>query len=471
MRCTRAPRRWTGWRRSRSAASRSRPPRRRRCGTTIASTSSIRPGTWTLRSRSSGACASSTAPSPSSTPSPASSPSPRPSGGRPTSTRCRGSRSSTRWTAPAPISSPPCSRWSTASARTRSRSSSRSAQEDLHRGVIDLVEMKAIVYKDDLGEEFETTDIPAELAEQAHEYHHQLVDAVVQLRRRGARRIPRGRVLGDRRHAQARHPCCDARRRDHAGAARQRVQEQGRAAAARRRDRLSAEPARRARDPGHRPEDRGRALARSVPRRAVQRARLQGDVRPLRRQAHLLPGLLGQDQGRRPRPQHDHRQDRADRPHPADARQPPRGACGDRCRRHRCGRRPQVDDDGRHARGRERPDRARVDDLPRPGDRGRRRAEVEGRPGQARQRPRPPRRGGSDLPRRVRRGDRPDPDLGHGRAPPRDHRRPPQARIQRRRERRPPAGRLPRDDRQAGRAHPGQVRQADGRLAASTATP
>ncbi len=51
-------------------------------------------------------------------------------------------------------------------------------QEDVHRGVIDLVEMKAIVYKDDLGEEFETTDIPAELAEQAHEYHHQLVDAV-----------------------------------------------------------------------------------------------------------------------------------------------------------------------------------------------------------------------------------------------------------------------------------------------------
>ncbi len=51
-------------------------------------------------------------------------------------------------------------------------------QEDLHRGVIDLVEMKAIVYKDDLGEEFETTDIPAELAEQAHEYHHQLIDAV-----------------------------------------------------------------------------------------------------------------------------------------------------------------------------------------------------------------------------------------------------------------------------------------------------
>jgi elongation factor G len=50
--------------------------------------------------------------------------------------------------------------------------------EDGFRGVVDLVEMQAIVYKDDLGQEFETTDIPAELAEQAHEYHHQLIDTI-----------------------------------------------------------------------------------------------------------------------------------------------------------------------------------------------------------------------------------------------------------------------------------------------------
>ncbi len=50
--------------------------------------------------------------------------------------------------------------------------------EENFEGVIDLVEMQAIVYKDDLGQQFETTDIPAELAEQAHEYHHQLIDAV-----------------------------------------------------------------------------------------------------------------------------------------------------------------------------------------------------------------------------------------------------------------------------------------------------
>src|SRR6476660_2319495 len=51
-------------------------------------------------------------------------------------------------------------------------------QEDQHTGVVDLVEMKAIVYKDDLGQEFEVTDIPAELVEQAQEYHHQLIDTI-----------------------------------------------------------------------------------------------------------------------------------------------------------------------------------------------------------------------------------------------------------------------------------------------------
>jgi elongation factor G len=51
-------------------------------------------------------------------------------------------------------------------------------QEEHFRGVVDLVEMNAIVWKDDLGTEFETTDIPEELREQAQEYHHQLIDSV-----------------------------------------------------------------------------------------------------------------------------------------------------------------------------------------------------------------------------------------------------------------------------------------------------
>jgi len=51
-------------------------------------------------------------------------------------------------------------------------------QEDAFAGVVDLVEMKAILYKDDLGQTFETTEIPSELVEQATEYHHQLIDAI-----------------------------------------------------------------------------------------------------------------------------------------------------------------------------------------------------------------------------------------------------------------------------------------------------
>jgi elongation factor G len=51
-------------------------------------------------------------------------------------------------------------------------------QEDQFTGVIDLVEMNAIVYKDELGQQFDVTEIPEGLSEQAHEYHHQLIDAI-----------------------------------------------------------------------------------------------------------------------------------------------------------------------------------------------------------------------------------------------------------------------------------------------------
>jgi elongation factor G len=53
-------------------------------------------------------------------------------------------------------------------------------QEEHHRGVVDIVEMRAITYVDDLGTKMEVGEIPAELAEQAQEYHHQLIDAVAE---------------------------------------------------------------------------------------------------------------------------------------------------------------------------------------------------------------------------------------------------------------------------------------------------
>jgi elongation factor G len=51
-------------------------------------------------------------------------------------------------------------------------------QEDHFRGVVDLIEMRSITYADDLGQNMEIGEIPAELLEQANEYHHQLIDSV-----------------------------------------------------------------------------------------------------------------------------------------------------------------------------------------------------------------------------------------------------------------------------------------------------
>ena len=53
-------------------------------------------------------------------------------------------------------------------------------QEEHHRGVVDLVEMKAITYEDDLGEKVSVGEIPVELTEQASEYHHLLIDAIAE---------------------------------------------------------------------------------------------------------------------------------------------------------------------------------------------------------------------------------------------------------------------------------------------------
>ncbi|MFA4905928.1 MAG: elongation factor G [Candidatus Margulisiibacteriota bacterium] len=52
--------------------------------------------------------------------------------------------------------------------------------EDNFLGVVDLVEMKAIVYKDELGQNLEVTEIPSDLLEQAKEYHEKLVEAAAE---------------------------------------------------------------------------------------------------------------------------------------------------------------------------------------------------------------------------------------------------------------------------------------------------
>jgi len=53
--------------------------------------------------------------------------------------------------------------------------------EDSFRGIIDLVEMKADVYYDDLGKDIRVEDIPADMMDQAQEYHDKLVEAAAEM--------------------------------------------------------------------------------------------------------------------------------------------------------------------------------------------------------------------------------------------------------------------------------------------------
>ncbi len=48
------------------------------------------------------------------------------------------------------------------------------------RGVIDLVEMNATIYKDDMGKDFEVTDIPEDMKEMANQYRQELIEHVAE---------------------------------------------------------------------------------------------------------------------------------------------------------------------------------------------------------------------------------------------------------------------------------------------------
>jgi elongation factor G len=52
--------------------------------------------------------------------------------------------------------------------------------EENFKGIIDLVEMKATIYTDDLGTTSDTSDIPAELLEYAEEMHQKMIDSVAE---------------------------------------------------------------------------------------------------------------------------------------------------------------------------------------------------------------------------------------------------------------------------------------------------
>ncbi len=54
-------------------------------------------------------------------------------------------------------------------------------REDQFQGVIDLVEMKAIYYRDDLGNKIDVVDIPDELRAEADQHRHTMIEAVAEM--------------------------------------------------------------------------------------------------------------------------------------------------------------------------------------------------------------------------------------------------------------------------------------------------
>ena len=53
-------------------------------------------------------------------------------------------------------------------------------QEDTFKGIVDLIDMKADVYYDDMGNDVRVEDIPEDMKDQAQEYHDKLIEAVAE---------------------------------------------------------------------------------------------------------------------------------------------------------------------------------------------------------------------------------------------------------------------------------------------------
>ncbi|SHK50984.1 translation elongation factor 2 (EF-2/EF-G) [Hathewaya proteolytica DSM 3090] len=53
-------------------------------------------------------------------------------------------------------------------------------KEENFQGIIDLLEMKAEIYQDNLGKEFEIQDIPADMVEMSNEYREKMVEAIAE---------------------------------------------------------------------------------------------------------------------------------------------------------------------------------------------------------------------------------------------------------------------------------------------------
>ena len=172
--------------------------------------------------------------------------------------------------------------------------------EDQFKGIVDLVEMKAVVWRDEtLGSEYDVTEIPDDLLDKAKEYREKMIEAISEFDDKLFEKFIEGHGVIERRDPR-RHPQGDHRAEDLPGNLRDGIQEQGRADDARCGGGL---PALAARCSADRRRGRGRSREGHRPpgfrQRAVRGAGIQDHDRPVRRAAGVLPGVLGHAEVRR----------------------------------------------------------------------------------------------------------------------------------------------------------------------------
>ena len=143
--------------------------------------------------------------------------------------------------------------------------------EGHYKGVVDLVTMDALVWLDEeLGAKWEVQEIPADIARRRRGVPRR-PDRDGRVGRRGPPREVRRRGGDHRRRAPRRDPHRHHLGRGHPGAERHRLQEQGRAAAARRGGLVPPVAARPPAGAGHQPQGRHRRRAAAERRRARSR--------------------------------------------------------------------------------------------------------------------------------------------------------------------------------------------------------
>ena len=195
-------------------------------------------------------------------------------------------------------------------------------QEDTFKGIVDLIDMKADVYYDDMGNDVRVEEIPEDLKAQAQEYHDKLIEAVAEtdeelmMKYLEGEELTKEEIKAGLRKATISNEIvpvvCGSSYKNRG------VQKLLDAIV----DYMPA-PTDIEAIKGHQPRDRRGRGAYLFRRRAVLRAGVQDHDRPLCRQAVLLPCLLRHAGRRHHRLQLGQGSERAYRPHPADARQQP----------------------------------------------------------------------------------------------------------------------------------------------------